>query len=144
MQVINGKITAATILIVDDDRDIRESLALAINLKGINLSILTAGNATQGLKLATEHKPDIIVLDYNMPLGNGIVLAETIRQTRALKRTKMMMITAQESSKLEWLSVDHDIDAFIRKPFDIVDIEAHIYSLLHTILEGGRRSRTSL
>lgn len=134
----SGQITTATLLIVDDDRDIREALAQAIHLEGIDLTVVSAADSTEGMRLALEVTPDVIIIDYNMPMVNGFAFADMIRADERLKRTKLIMLTAMDSKSMSWQSVEHHIDVFVGKPFDINDIEAHVYSLLSKTLEKRR------
>lgn len=138
MKVESGQPVSAVVLIVDDDEAIRESLAQAIDIEGVSIVITTAHNAVTGIQAAKDGKPDIVILDYNMPMGNGFAVAEAIRATPTLKHTKIIMLTAQDTPERNWESVDHGIDAFIGKPFDIVDVEAHITSLLVKQAEGRK------
>lgn len=143
MKTDNGIITAATLLIVDDDRDIRESLAAGLDLPGIKLTIHTAEDAASALVAAGRYRPDVMILDYNMPMGDGFEVANAIRSTPELKYMAIVMLTAQDTPERNWQSVEHDIDAFIGKPFELADIEAHVYSLLTSLQEGGRRGKPS-
>ena len=141
MKLVNGKITAAHILIVDDDKDIREALADGLELPGISLTITTAENAVTAIANAMVTPPDVIILDYNMPMGDGFSVAKEIRSNPRFKNTRIIMLTAKDTQENQWKSVDHDIDAFLGKPFELAEVEAHIYGQLVTIQQGGRRRK---
>lgn len=138
MIIKDGKIVGATILIIDDDKDTRDALAASIMLTGINLGIVTAYNAVTGVQLAIQVTPDVILLDYNMPMGDGFAAAKSLRAIESLRQTKILMLTAHDTADVRWNSVDHEIDAFMGKPFDITDVEAHIFSLLTQIQEAKK------
>lgn len=135
MIIQNNHIVAADILIVDDDQAILDALCAGLALSGITLNITTAHSADVGYNSALAQIPDVIVIDYNMPLGNGFELANKIRSRSEFKATKLLMLTAQNTHDKAWASIEHRIDAFIGKPFDIEDIEANIFSLLSQIYE---------
>lgn len=138
MIIKDGKIVGATVLIIDDDKDTREALAASIMLVGINLGIVTAHNAVTGVQLAIQVTPDVILLDYNMPMGDGFATAKGLRAVESLRQTKILMLTAHDTADVRWNSVDNEIDAFMGKPFDITDVEAHIFSLLTQIQEAKK------
>ena len=141
MKAKDGQIIAARILIVDDDEAIREALSQAITLEGIELDIVTARNAAAGLAAAQAATPDVVILDYNMPMENGFELAAKLRSSEQFKATKLIMLTAQDTPGMSWQSFDHNIDAFLGKPFDLGDIEATVYSLLTQTQEKQRQIR---
>ena len=60
-----------TILVVDDDYDIRRAVEQCLAGIDIEPTVLTARNALTGLQLAKEHIPDVVVLDLQMPMGSG-------------------------------------------------------------------------
>lgn len=66
-----------TVLVVDDDTLINE--ALSEGLKAAGFKILNAGNGEEGLKLALQHKPDLILLDLMMPIKNGHEMLDELR-----------------------------------------------------------------
>lgn len=142
MIIENGKITAATILVVDDDQEIREALAEGLSLAGVKLTIVTAHNAVTAIQRAKQDKPDVIILDYNMPMGDGFALAEAIRATPSLANTKMIMLTSQDTTAKRWESVEKEIDAFIAKPFNFIDVEAQVFSLLSKTIEQTSTKKT--
>ncbi len=140
MTIADGKIVSATLLIVDDDKDIRTALAQGLTLYGIELQVYTAHNAVSAIQIARTHKPDVMVIDYGMPMGDGFALAKEIRSISSLTDTKLLMLTAQDTPDKAWESVEYDIDAFMGKPFNMDDVEAHIYSLLGKTLDAQRSS----
>jgi DNA-binding response OmpR family regulator len=69
---------AQKVLLVEDDQSIRELYAIALIKAGVN--ILMAQDGDQGVRLALEHHPDLILLDIDMPIMNGYDAAARIRQ----------------------------------------------------------------
>ncbi len=126
------------ILVIDDDDAIRESLELGLSDSG-EMEVLTAQSAAVGLDIARAKNPDVIVLDLNMPTGNGFDFIDKLRSEPALATTKVMMLTANASGANEWKSIDHDIDDFMAKPFDLVELEGRIKVLLSKPFGTARR-----
>ena len=82
---------SATILVVDDDRAIRESLDRALALEGYR--VVAATDGAQALELVAEQQPDVIVLDLMMPNVDGLTVCRRLRARR--DRTPILMLTAR-------------------------------------------------
>jgi DNA-binding response OmpR family regulator len=121
---------AAKVLVVDDDQDIRQAIKEALELSVMRFEIHLAHNAVAGLQVANELLPDIIILDLQMPYGDGFAMAEDIHKNPNLRHTKILMMTAQGNRENLWTSVDKKIDDFLPKPFDLSELEARIHGLL--------------
>ncbi|MEW6731080.1 MAG: response regulator [Acidobacteriota bacterium] len=78
----------AKILIVDDDRKVRQ---LTVALLGINHTILEANNGQEGLRMFTKHRPDLVITDLNMPFMTGL---ELINNLRVLHKVKIIVYSA--------------------------------------------------
>lgn len=103
-----------TLLIVDDDPEISESMRLTLEANGYRVLAARDGNA--GLVLAEREKPDLIVLDMMMPKRSGFLVAEAIRQNDAFT-TRIIMITANDGNRHRDYAIKLGVDAYIRKPF---------------------------
>ena len=104
------------ILIVDDDREITESVRLALEAAGYDVLVCHDGN--RGLILAGEEKPDLILLDMMMPKRSGFLVLETLRQTNSYP-IRIIMITANEGERHKAYAESLGVDDYIRKPFTI-------------------------
>jgi DNA-binding response OmpR family regulator len=117
---------ADTVLVVDDDSNIREVLHNFFTLKGNE--VVLAANGEQALELAQCEMPKAILLDINMP---GIDGMETCRRLRADEKTRLIpivLITAYGASKTE--ASDAGADDIIYKPFDMRDIGIGLKSVI--------------
>ena len=102
------------ILLVDDDREIVESMRLALEAGGYEVLIARDGN--QGLTLAVRENPDLVILDMMMPKRSGFLVLEKLRRTRPVP-IRVIMITANEGSRHKAYAEMLGVDDYIRKPF---------------------------
>jgi len=120
--------TKKTVLIIDDEPDVRVYLQAALEDGGY--SVLAAGSARQGLAMAEADRPDVICLDIVMPGQTGISLYQTLRLHRSLRSVPIIIISgmsaAQEESSFDLLKLKvngtPDLpgpDAFIEKPINL-------------------------
>lgn len=117
----------ATLLIVDDERDMRRFLVGHLSEQ---YGVLQASDGERGLALALERKPDLLVLDWMMPKKSGIEVCRALRKHQSSSDIKIIMLTARvdDTSKLEALSAG--VDDFLTKPFSMVELETRIGNLL--------------
>jgi DNA-binding response OmpR family regulator len=102
------------ILLVDDDREIVESMRLALEAGGYEVLVARDGN--QGLTLVERDNPDLVILDMMMPKRSGFLVLEKLRRTRPVP-TRVIMITANEGSRHKAYAEMLGVDDYIRKPF---------------------------
>src|SRR5690606_1619037 len=82
-----------TILVVDDEQDIRELIAYNLNKEGYQ--VFTASNGKQAIQKAKEVNPDLIILDVMMPVMDGIEACRVMRAMPEFKHTFMVFLTAR-------------------------------------------------
>ena len=123
-------IKPVTILIIDDDYDIRRAVELCLSEIDPQSTVLTARNALTGLQLAKEHIPDVVVLDLQMPMGSGFDFVTELKRDPKLAQVKILILTANATKSNIWESIDKDVDDFLAKPFDITELEARVKSLI--------------
>jgi DNA-binding response OmpR family regulator len=117
-----------TILIVDDDPDIR--LFLQFSLKKAGFEILQAANGAKALAVVKDRMPDLIVTDAMMPVLDGYGLIEAIRKEAAFSRIPIIMLTGRDSEEVGERTIRPD--EYMKKPFASADILAKIQELLAT------------
>ena len=115
------------ILLVDDDREIVETIQIALEAKGYELSIARDGN--QGLALAERENPDLVILDMMMPKRSGFLVLERLRRTRPVP-IRVIMITANEGSRHKAYAEMLGVDDYIRKPFPMDQLIESVTRLL--------------
>jgi len=104
------------ILLVDDDREIVESMRFALEAAGYEVLVARDGN--QGLAMAEREDPDLLILDMMMPKRSGFLVLEKLRRTRPVP-IRIIMVTANEGSRHKAYAEMLGVDDYIRKPFAI-------------------------
>jgi len=103
-----------TILLVDDDPEIVESMRIALEARGYEILIARDGN--QGLAMAERENPDLLILDMMMPKRSGFLVLERLRRTQPVPM-RVIMITANEGNRHKAYAEMLGVDDYIRKPF---------------------------
>jgi DNA-binding response OmpR family regulator len=102
------------ILLVDDDREIVESMRIALEANGYEILIARDGN--QGLVMVERDNPDLVILDMMMPKRSGFLVLEKVRRSRPVP-LRVIMVTANEGSRHKAYAEMLGVDDYIRKPF---------------------------
>ena len=102
------------VLLVDDDREIVESMRIALEASGYDILVARDGN--QGLVMVERDNPDLVILDMMMPKRSGFLVLEKVRRTRPVP-LRVIMITANEGSRHKAYAEMLGVDDYIRKPF---------------------------
>lgn len=118
------------VLIVDDDRAIRESLARALELDGYEVSL--APDGATALATIRADRPDMAIVDLMMPNVDGLTLCRVLRAER--DRLPILMLTARTETSDRVAGLDAGADDYLPKPFDLPELAARVRALL-------RRSR---
>ena len=113
------------ILIIDDDRALTEMLAQKLEPRGFE--VLSADRGLDGLKLAYENHPDMVILDVMMPEMDGW---ETCRRFRELSDVPILMLTGKVSEEDVVRGFQLGADDYVRKPFNLKELEGRIRAIL--------------
>jgi two-component system, OmpR family, response regulator MprA len=114
------------ILVVDDDRAVREALRRALTLGGYEVQ--TAEGGAQGIELVVQGMPDAVVLDVGMPDIDGL---EVCRRLRLLEnRVPILILTARDAVSDRIDGLDAGADDYLVKPFDVDELKARLRALL--------------
>jgi two-component system alkaline phosphatase synthesis response regulator PhoP len=103
-----------TILIIDDEDDIREILDYNLRKEGFN--VLLASNGKDGIKMVEKHSPDLIVLDVMMPEMDGIEVCEQIRLLPNTENIRICFLTARSEDYSQIAGFDAGGDDYVSKP----------------------------
>ncbi|MFZ9718591.1 MAG: response regulator [Chitinophagaceae bacterium] len=104
-----------TILLIEDNNDIRENTAEILELA--NYSVLTAENGKLGLALALEHKPDMIICDIMMPVLDGYGVLHVLQKNEALQQIPFIFLSAKSERSDLRKGMELGADDYITKPF---------------------------
>jgi CheY-like chemotaxis protein len=118
----------ATILVVEDDQELRGLFELALTRRGYEVYLSPDG--VDALYQAASLQPDLIILDLMMPWASGDAVLGFIRSTEKLKRTRVLVVSAHANG--EQLARQLDADGFLAKPVDLSTLAASIERLLAT------------
>lgn len=106
--------TEWTIVLIDDEQDIREVVGIALEDAGYR--VFSAQDGLAGVKLVQEHMPQIVLTDIRMPVMDGIQVLETLK--RDVPETEVIVITAFADMPLAIRALQLDASDFITKPLD--------------------------
>lgn len=115
-----------TILIIEDDRALREGLALNLRLEGYQ--ILTAPDGNEGVRMAFENRPDLIVLDIMMPCLTGLDILEELRDQG--EQVPVLILSARDTTRDKVEGLKLGADDYLTKPFDLPELIARIEVML--------------
>jgi DNA-binding response OmpR family regulator len=121
----NSPHAAATVLVVDDDRDHVNTLTKLLNNKG--LRAIAAGSGLEAVRATYNHRPDVILLDLSMPEMDGFTAA---RRLRELTDTPILVISANTHINDVTCAFEAGADDYVTKPFDVAELVARIYACL--------------
>ncbi|MFK8028720.1 MAG: response regulator transcription factor [Gammaproteobacteria bacterium] len=124
-----------TILLVEDDRKL--TLAVGVRLKSMGYEVVTALDAVSAVAQARKNSPDIVLLDINLPGGDGFVVANRLQSLMQTSATPIIFITASKQYGLKERAMEMGASAFLEKPFDATQLADAIESALHSAMPFG-------
>lgn len=126
--------TRKKILIVDDEKDLCRLLESILESKGYD--VFVAGNGEEGLRLAEEIFPDMVISDVLMPVMDGSQFLKKLRESYFGKKTRVLVLTARRKMRDYFEAMN--VDGFIEKPFTTDEILACINEIFMRDGEGNR------
>ncbi|MBQ7144722.1 MAG: response regulator transcription factor [Oscillospiraceae bacterium] len=122
-----------TVLIVDDERSIVE--ILDFNLKKEGYQTLRAYDGAEGLRLAREGSPDVILLDVMLPKMDGFAVCAALRKEG--RNMPIIMLTAREEERDKVFGLETGADDYITKPFSMRELLARVKTNLRRSLQSA-------
>ncbi len=119
-----------TILVVEDDQQIRELIAGTLEAEGY--AIVEAGSAAQGAAQAGACKPDLLILDLGLPDRNGI---NFIRDYRIWSSVPILVLSARSQEISKITALDAGANDYLTKPFSVTALVEHVCTLLQSTPE---------
>ncbi|MDD8026883.1 MAG: response regulator transcription factor [Acidobacteriota bacterium] len=127
---LHGKRTAEsereTVLVIEDDRALRRGLAMNFELRGFR--VLTAADGNEGIKLAFDSAPDLIVLDIMLPGFSGLEILSELREKGRDVPILILSALGSTDSKIEGLGLG--ADDYLAKPFALSELFARVEAQL--------------
>jgi DNA-binding response OmpR family regulator len=117
-----------TILIVDDDPDVRQSLN--IRLKANSYNVIFAVDGVASIAEARKHMPDLIILDLGLPAGDGFTVLERLKANESLSPIPVIVVSARDRNANRDRVLKAGAKAFLQKPVD----NAHLLSAIRQVL----------
>ncbi len=114
-----------TILVVDDEATVRDTVALRLERDGHR--VVTAADGREALQLFRAEKPDLILLDLMLPELSGI---EITRIIRGESDVPILMLTARDSEIDKVVGLELGADDYVTKPFSLRELQARVRALL--------------
>jgi two-component system response regulator MprA len=122
------------ILVVDDERAVRESLRRALELEGYEIELAEDGRQALD-RLESEAQPDAVVLDVLMPGVDGLEVCRTLRSSGSSVPVLMLTARTQVEDRVEGL--DAGADDYLTKPFALEELLARVRALLRRTADGA-------
>lgn len=124
----------ATILVIDDEPQIRKFLRISLASQGYK--VLEAGTGSEGLTQAALNKPDLLVLDLGLPDMDG---QEVLSQFREWSAVPVLVLSVRASEGEKVRALDAGANDYVTKPFGIQEFLARVRALLRQVPDSGQR-----
>jgi CheY-like chemotaxis protein len=114
------------VLVVDDDREMRDLLSSL--LEGEGYEVIIGSNGEEAIELAEKENPQVILLDFEMPGVDGIEACKRLKSAEQTASIPIIMITAYTNKKPD--AAEAGVDDFVNKPFDPTELSVRVKSFL--------------
>ena len=136
------KKTSYTVLVIEDEPDIRE--LIEFNLKKYDYNVLLANNGEKGLKDARSYEPDLILLDLMLPGIQGIDVCRVIKSDENIKNTPIIILSALGQEEDIVLGLEAGADDYVSKPFSLEILNARIKTVLRRYYKKDEEDRNRI
>jgi len=119
---------ARTVLIAEDDADVRLLIRTRLDMRGYR--VVEACDGQETLELAKGVRPDIVLMDLQLPRLNGFAVARFLRQTDSLRRVPIIVVSAHDPAKHRNLALAAGCNAYVQKPINFDHLDGLMSSLL--------------
>ena len=119
-----------TIMVVEDYDDTR--LLLKKGLEGLGYSVLEASNGQEAVDIAEREHPDLILMDLDLPILDGIAATQRIRQQTGLESVPIVAVTAYPMSYTHVKAFAKGCNEYMPKPIDMTELENVVHRYLST------------
>jgi DNA-binding response OmpR family regulator len=112
------------ILIVDDEADLVAVLRVGLEIEGFD--VIEASDGEEGLRLAREQKPALMLLDLMLPKLDGYKVCRALKFDERYKSLPILILSARSGEQDRRLAMDMGADGFITKPYEMKDLVAKV------------------
>jgi CheY-like chemotaxis protein len=119
---------ATTVLVAEDDEDIRLMMLTLLRMKGYGTA--EARDGQEALDVARVVRPDVVLVDLQLPRLNGFAVTRFLRQTEAMSRVPIIVVSAYDPAKHRNLALAAGCNAYVQKPIDFDSLDGMILNLL--------------
>jgi two-component system response regulator MprA len=123
---VEEPMTNATVLVAEDDKQIREALERILKFEGYG--VIAVGDGAAALEAVLDHEPDAVILDVMMPFVDGMSVARKMRSRG--DRRPILMLTARTDVSDRVEGLDAGADDYLPKPFELDELLARVRALL--------------
>lgn len=128
-QAVQPPAADVTVMVVDDSITVRKVTANLLERHDMN--VLTAKDGVDALAVLQEHRPDVMLLDIEMPRMDGYELATHIRNDERLRDLPIIMITSRTGEKHRRRAMEIGVNCYLGKPYQEAELLAHINEVVH-------------
>lgn len=134
--------TTPHVLVVEDEEAL--ALLLKYNLEREGYRVSVAEDGEEGLILAEEERPDLIILDWMLPKIPGIEVCRRLRARNEIRNTPIVMLTARGDESERVRGLDTGADDYLTKPFSMNELLARLRAVMRRIRPGLTEDRLSI
>ena len=117
-----------TVLVAEDNDDVRLMMRTLLEMKGYG--VVEAGDGQETLSVAQDARPDLILMDLQLPRLNGFAVARFIRQHDELKGVPILVVSGHDPARHRNLALAAGCNGYVQKPVDFDHLEQLIVGLL--------------
>jgi len=129
------------VLVVEDEADVADLIKHALERSGsANVAIVGSGDAA--LRAVTERRPDLIILDLNLPSISGVEVCRILRSRPDDGRVPIIMLTARSSEDDLVYGLEQGADDYVTKPFSLRELSARVHAVLRRATSDERLDAT--
>lgn len=115
------------LLLVEDNFDVRDYILDSLRT---HFQVLVANNGEEGMKVAEEHIPDLIITDIMMPVMDGLTFCQQIRSQPFSSHIPVIMLTARADQVVKWQGLENGANDYLVKPFDVKELILRLTNLI--------------
>jgi two-component system phosphate regulon response regulator PhoB len=116
------------VLVVDDHPDVRFLLRAVVEFSGYNA--VEADNGDEALALVERVRPDLVLLDLQIPGASGLEVCRRLRAAEATRWLPILMVSAVAEPEIRAEALEAGVDEYLTKPFRLVELIAHLHRWL--------------